>query len=136
MAARVRIVIADAGRDESDGGAQVVARALRDAGMEVVYTGRQQTPEQIVRTAIQEDADAIGLAGASAQLITRTAALLARNDASDVVLFGIANSDPAETDTLTGAKLFPSDVPADDIVGWVRSSATVEAEARNVEVEA
>src|SRR3569833_1383962 len=89
--APVRIVVAKPGLAGHDRGAKVVARALRDAGMEVVYTGLHQTPEQIVETAIQEDADAIGLSvlsGAHMTLFRRVLELLAERDANDIVVFG------------------------------------------------
>ncbi len=91
MQGRIRVVVAKPGLDGHDRGAKVVARALRDAGMEVVYTGLHQTPEQIVETAIQEDADAIGLSvlsGAHMTLFRRLLELLAERDATDIVVFG------------------------------------------------
>src|SRR4051795_4105552 len=87
----LRIVVAKPGLDGHDRGAKVIARALRDAGMEVVYTGLHQTPEQIVRTAIQEDAAAIGLSilsGAHMTLFAKVIELLKENDAIDIVVFG------------------------------------------------
>src|SRR6476646_10975750 len=87
----LRVVVAKPGLDGHDRGAKVVARALRDAGMEVVYTGLHQTPEQIVETAIQEDADIIGLSilsGAHNTLFPRVVELLAERDASDILVFG------------------------------------------------
>ena len=87
----LRIVVAKPGLDGHDRGAKVVARALRDAGMEVIYTGLHQTPEQIVQTALAEDADAIGLSvlsGAHMTLFRRVVELLAENDADDIVVFG------------------------------------------------
>src|SRR6188768_1578110 len=87
----LRIVVAKPGLDGHDRGAKVVARALRDAGHEVIYTGLHQTPEQIVETAIQEDADLIGLSvlsGAHMTLFRRLLALLAEREASDIVVFG------------------------------------------------
>src|SRR6187401_3523853 len=91
MQARIRVVVAKPGLDGHDRGAKVVARALRDAGMEVVYTGLHQTPEQIVETAIQEDADAIGLSvlsGAHMTLFRRVLELLSQRNAADIVVFG------------------------------------------------
>ena len=87
----LRIVVAKPGLDGHDRGAKVVARALRDAGMEVVYTGLHQTPEQIVEAAIQEDADAVGLSvlsGAHMTLFAKVTELLAARDAADIVVFG------------------------------------------------
>ena len=88
---KIRVVIAKPGLDGHDRGAKVVARALRDAGMEVVYTGLHQTPEQIVEAAIQEDADVVGLSvlsGAHLTLFARVVELLRERDASDIVVFG------------------------------------------------
>ena len=87
----IRVVVAKPGLDGHDRGAKVVARALRDAGMEVVYTGLHQTPEQIVEAAIQEDADAVGLSvlsGAHMTLFAKVVDLLKQRDASDIVVFG------------------------------------------------
>src|SRR5213076_167223 len=88
---RLRIVVAKPGLDGHDRGAKVIARALRDAGMEVIYTGLHQTPEQIVETAIQEDADVVGLSvlsGAHMTLFRRVVELLRERDADDIVVFG------------------------------------------------
>jgi methylmalonyl-CoA mutase C-terminal domain/subunit len=100
MARKIRVVIAKPGLDGHDRGAKVIARALRDAGMEVIYTGLHQTPEQIVETAIQEDADAIGisvLSGAHMTLVPRIIELLRENEAEDVlvVLGGTIPTDDA-----------------------------------------
>src|SRR5215210_5051673 len=97
--APLRIIVAKPGLDGHDRGAKVVARALRDAGMEVIYTGLHQTPEQIVRTALAEDADAIGLSvlsGAHLTLFARVLELLAANDAADIVVFGGGIIPPAD----------------------------------------
>ncbi len=88
---RIRVVIAKPGLDGHDRGAKVVARALRDAGMEVIYTGLHQTPEQIVAAVLQEDADAVGLSihsGAHMTLFPRVVELLRERDASDILVFG------------------------------------------------
>jgi methylmalonyl-CoA mutase C-terminal domain/subunit len=90
MARAVRVVVAKVGLDGHDRGAKIIARALRDAGMEVIYTGLHQTPEQVVETAIQEDADAIGisiLSGAHMTLIPRIVELLKQNEAEDILVF-------------------------------------------------
>ncbi|MDP8947062.1 MAG: cobalamin B12-binding domain-containing protein [Actinomycetota bacterium] len=90
MARAVRVVVAKVGLDGHDRGAKIIARALRDAGMEVIYTGLHQTPEQVVETAIQEDADAIGisiLSGAHMTLIPRIVELLEQNEAEDILVF-------------------------------------------------
>jgi methylmalonyl-CoA mutase, C-terminal domain len=124
---RIRIVIAKPGLDGHDRGAKVIARALRDAGMEVVYTGLHQTPEQIVQTVVQEDADAVGLSvlsGAHMTLFRRTLELLKENQAEDVVLFGggiIPEEDIPELESAGVAKIFTPGAPLDEIVEWVRS---------------
>ncbi len=90
MARTIRVVVAKVGLDGHDRGAKIIARALRDAGMEVIYTGLHQTPEQVVETAIQEDADAIGisiLSGAHMTLIPRIIELLEENEAEDILVF-------------------------------------------------
>jgi len=108
----LRIVVAKPGLDGHDRGAKVVARALRDAGMEVVYTGLHQTPEQIVEAAIQEDADAVGLSvlsGAHMTLFAKVAALLVERDAKDIVVFGggiIPDADIPDLAKLGVAKVF------------------------------
>jgi methylmalonyl-CoA mutase C-terminal domain/subunit len=101
MAGRIRVVVAKPGLDGHDRGAKIIARALRDAGMEVIYTGLHQTPEQIVETAIQEDADAVGisiLSGAHMTLVPRIVELLRENGAEDVlvVVGGTIPADDAE----------------------------------------
>jgi methylmalonyl-CoA mutase, C-terminal domain len=130
MHARIRIVVAKPGLDGHDRGAKVVARALRDAGMEVVYTGLHQTPEQIVETAIQEDADAIGLSvlsGAHMTLFRRVLELLAERDAADIVVFGggiIPAADIAELEKLGVAKIFTPGATTASIIEWVRANVT------------
>ena len=101
----IRVVVAKPGLDGHDRGAKIVARALRDAGMEVIYTGLHQTPEQIVATAIQEDVDAIGLSilsGAHIPLFSRTLELLKAEGAKDVLLFGGGIIPEADIATLKG----------------------------------
>ncbi|WP_433828415.1 cobalamin B12-binding domain-containing protein [Actinoplanes sp. CA-015351] len=128
MQARIRVVVAKPGLDGHDRGAKVVARALRDAGMEVIYTGLHQTPEQVVETAIQEDADAIGLSilsGAHMTLFRRVIELLAERDAQDIVVFGggiIPEDDIKELETLGVAKLFTPGATTGSIVEWVRAN--------------
>jgi isobutyryl-CoA mutase small subunit len=128
MQARIRVVVAKPGLDGHDRGAKVVARALRDAGMEVVYTGLHQTPEQIVETAIQEDADAIGLSvlsGAHMTLFRRVTELLAERDAGDIVVFGggiIPADDIAELGKLGVAKIFTPGATTASIIEWVRAN--------------
>ena len=128
MQARIRVVVAKPGLDGHDRGAKVVARALRDAGMEVIYTGLHQTPEQIVETAIQEDADAIGLSvlsGAHMTLFRRVLELLAERDAADIVVFGggiIPAGDIEELGRLGVAKIFTPGATTASIIEWVRAN--------------
>ncbi|GAA2595567.1 cobalamin B12-binding domain-containing protein [Winogradskya consettensis] len=128
MEARIRVVVAKPGLDGHDRGVKVVARALRDAGMEVVYTGLHQTPEQIVETALQEDADAIGLSvlsGAHMTLFRRLLELLAERDAADIVVFGggiIPPEDIAELEKLGVARIFTPGATTTSIVEWVRAN--------------
>ena len=124
----VRVVVAKPGLDGHDRGAKVVARALRDAGVEVVYTGLHQTPEQIVETAIQEDADAIGmsvLSGAHMTLFARVLELLRERDASDIVVFGggiVPEADLPELTEMGVAKVFTPGATTGEIVAWVREN--------------
>jgi methylmalonyl-CoA mutase C-terminal domain/subunit len=130
---RIRIVIAKPGLDGHDRGAKVIARALRDAGMEVVYTGLHQTPEQIVQTVIQEDADAVGLSvlsGAHMTLFRRTLELLKENEVDDVVVFGggiIPDEDIPELEKAGVARIFTPGATMDQIVEWVRANVAVGA---------
>jgi methylmalonyl-CoA mutase C-terminal domain/subunit len=123
---RIRVVIGKPGLDGHDRGAKVVARALRDAGMEVVYTGLHQTPEQIVETVVQEDADAVGLSvlsGAHMTLFQRLSALLSERGIDDVVVFGggiIPDEDIPELERLGVSKIFTPGATTTDIVDWVR----------------
>jgi len=128
MTDRIRVVVAKPGLDGHDRGAKVVARALRDAGMEVIYTGLHQTPEQIVETAIQEDADAVGLSilsGAHMTLFTKVLGLLRERDADDIVVFGggiIPEADIPELTRLGVAKVFTPGATTQAIVDWVREN--------------
>ncbi|GAB3378156.1 cobalamin B12-binding domain-containing protein [Micromonospora halotolerans] len=128
MSSRIRVVVAKPGLDGHDRGAKVVARALRDAGMEVIYTGLHQTPEQIVETAIQEDADAVGLSvlsGAHMTLFKRVLELLGERDAADIVVFGggiIPDADIPELQRLGVAKIFTPGATTQSIVEWVREN--------------
>ncbi|TDD98875.1 cobalamin B12-binding domain-containing protein [Jiangella asiatica] len=123
----LRVVVAKPGLDGHDRGAKIVARALRDAGVEVIYTGLHQTPEQIVEAAVQEDADAVGLSilsGAHMTLFKRVLELLAERDASDIVVFGggiIPEADIPPLTELGVAKVFTPGAPTQDIVAWVHS---------------
>ena len=126
MGTRIRVVVAKPGLDGHDRGVKVVARALRDAGMEVVYTGLHQTPEQIVETAIQEDADAIGLSvlsGAHMTLFRRVLELMREREVDDMVVFGggiIPEDDIPELAKLGVAKIFTPGATTQSIVDWVR----------------
>ena len=132
MGARIRVVVAKPGLDGHDRGAKVVARALRDAGMEVIYTGLHQTPEQIVETAIQEDADAVGLSvlsGAHMTLFRRVVELLRQRDAADIVVFGggiIPAADIPELAKLGVPKVFTPGATTQSIVEWVRANVARE----------
>ena len=123
----LRIVVAKPGLDGHDRGAKVIARVLRDAGMEVVYTGLHQTPEQIVEASIQEDADAVGLSvlsGAHMTLFAKTIELLKERDASDIVVFGggiIPEGDIPQLEQMGVAKVFTPGATTTDIVAWVKS---------------
>ncbi len=123
----IRVVIAKPGLDGHDRGAKVVARALRDAGVEVIYTGLHQTPEQIVSAALQEDADAIGLSilsGAHMTQFSRVLELLKERDATDIVVFGggiIPDEDIAELERMGVARIFTPGASTTEIVDWVRA---------------
>ena len=125
-AGRLRVVVAKPGLDGHDRGAKVVARALRDAGMEVIYTGLHQTPEQIVDTVIQEDADCVGLSvlsGAHLTLFARVMDLLAERGATDIVVFGggiIPEDDIPQLEAIGVAKVFTPGATTQSIVDWVR----------------
>ncbi|RBY93190.1 cobalamin B12-binding domain-containing protein [Blastococcus sp. TF02A-30] len=127
MDERIRVVIAKPGLDGHDRGAKVVARALRDAGMEVVYTGLHQTPEQIVETVVQEDADAVGLSvlsGAHMTLFARLTELMRERGVDDVVVFGggiIPDEDIPELERLGVTRIFTPGATTTDIVDWVRT---------------
>jgi methylmalonyl-CoA mutase C-terminal domain/subunit len=131
MARPIRIVIAKAGLDGHDRGAKIIARALRDAGMEVIYTGLHQTPEQIVETAIQEDADAIGisiLSGAHMTLVPRVVDGLRAEGADDVLVIvgGTIPTEDAEELVRRGvAGVFTPGVPTTEIVDFVRGAVAV-----------
>ena len=131
----IRVVVAKPGLDGHDRGAKVVARALRDAGMEVIYTGLHQTPEQIVATAVQEDAQAIGLSvlsGAHMTLFRKVVELLAAQDARDIVVFGggiIPDADIAPLKEIGVAEVFTPGTPTGTIVDWVRDHVPATAGA-------
>lgn len=123
----LRIVVAKAGLDGHDRGAKVIARALRDAGMEIIYTGLFQTPEQIVQTAIQEDADGIGLSilsGAHMTLFPLVIEQLAAQGADDIVFFGggtIPSEDVVELKKRGVKAVFTPGAPLHEIVDFVKS---------------
>ena len=123
-----RILIAKPGLDGHDRGAKVIARALRDAGCEIVYSGLHQTPEQIVETALQEDVAGIGLSvlsGAHMTLFPRVVELLAERDAADVVVFGggIIPADDINSLKESGlAEIFTPGTPLADVVTWVEAN--------------
>ena len=126
----IRVIVAKPGLDGHDRGAKVVARALRDAGMEVVYTGLHQSPEQIVEAAIAEDADCIGmsiLSGAHMTLFSKVLTLLKEKDARDIIVFGggiIPGADITELEQLGVAKIFTPGAPTQSIVDWIRDNVT------------
>ncbi len=127
-AVAIRVLIAKPGLDGHDRGAKIVARALRDGGIEVVYSGLHQTPEQIVEAALQEDVQAIGmsvLSGAHMTLFPRVKALLDERDASDIVLFGggiVPRQDIAELKEQGVAEVFTPGARTTDIVDWVKAN--------------
>ena len=130
MPGTIRVVIAKPGLDGHDRGAKIIARALRDAGMEVVYTGLHQTPEQIVETAIQEDADAVGvsiLSGAHMTLVPRIVQGLRENGADDVVVVvggTIPEDDAEELKALGVAEVFGPGSTTGEIVDFLRGAVT------------
>jgi len=129
-AKKIRVVVAKPGLDGHDRGAKIIARALRDAGMEVIYTGLHQTPEQIAETVIQEDADAVGLSilsGAHMTLVPRVVDLLGQQGADDVVITvggTIPNEDIPELKRLGVAEVFTPGAPTQQIVDFIRASVS------------
>jgi methylmalonyl-CoA mutase cobalamin-binding domain/chain len=125
---KIRVVVAKPGLDGHDRGAKIIARALRDAGMEVIYTGLHQTPEQIVQTALQEDADAVGLSilsGAHMTLVPKIVELLREQDAGDIlVVVGgtIPNQDIPELKELGVAEVFTPGAPTQAIIDFIQES--------------
>ena len=126
----IRVLIAKPGLDGHDRGAKIVARALRDGGIEVVYSGLHQTPEQIVEAALQEDVQAIGLSvlsGAHMTLFPRVVELLKERDAQDIVVFGggiVPKADIVELRDNGVAEVFTPGARTTEIVDWVRSNVT------------
>ena len=133
MARKIRVVIAKPGLDGHDRGAKIIARALRDAGMEVIYTGLHQTPEQIVETVLQEDADAVGLSilsGAHMTLVPRILEGLRENGVEDVlVVVGgtIPREDVIALKEQGVAEIFTPGAPVSEIVDFLRANVPVEA---------
>ena len=131
--APIRIVVAKPGLDGHDRGAKVIARALRDAGMEVIYTGLHQTPEQIVDTAIQEDADIVGLSvlsGAHMTLFKKVIELLKEREAGDILVFGggiIPDGDIPLLEEAGVAKIFTPGAKTQDVVDWVNAAVASDA---------
>lgn len=129
MAGPIRVVVAKPGLDGHDRGAKVIARALRDAGVEVIYTGLHQTPQQIVDAALSEDADFIGmsiLSGAHMTLFAELMNLLRTNEATDIVVFGggiIPEGDIPELEKMGVARIFTPGTPTQDVVDWVNQNA-------------
>ena len=123
-----RVVVAKPGLDGHDRGVKIVARVLRDAGVEVIYLGLRQTPEMIVAGALQEDADAIGLSvlsGAHMTMSSRVLELLRENGAEDIRVFGggiIPDADIAELERMGVAKIFTPGAPTSEIADWVREN--------------
>ena len=129
MTPPIRVVVAKPGLDGHDRGAKIIARALRDAGVEVIYTGLHQTPQQVVDAAMSEDADFIGmsiLSGAHMTLFTEVMNLLTANDATDIVVFGggiIPEVDIPALEALGVARIFTPGTPTQDVVDWVNDRA-------------
>lgn len=129
MTRPIRVVVAKPGLDGHDRGAKIIARALRDAGVEVIYTGLHQTPQQVVDAAMSEDADFIGmsiLSGAHMTLFTEVMDLLKANDATDIVVFGggiIPEADIPALESLGVARIFTPGTPTQDVVDWVNDRA-------------
>jgi methylmalonyl-CoA mutase C-terminal domain/subunit len=137
VAGKIRVVIAKPGLDGHDRGAKIIARALRDAGMEVIYTGLHQTPEQIVETAIQEDADAVGisiLSGAHMTLVPRILELLREQGAEDVlVIVGgtIPSDDVTELKKQGVAQVFTPGAPTSEIVEFLEDAVDQQLSGRS-----
>jgi methylmalonyl-CoA mutase C-terminal domain/subunit len=127
---KIRVVVAKPGLDGHDRGAKIIARALRDAGMEVIYTGLHQTPEQIVETVLQEDADAVGLSilsGAHMTLVPRVVELLNEQDAGDVIVT-VGGTIPAQDipglKELGVAEVFTPGAPTQEIIDFIKGAVT------------
>jgi methylmalonyl-CoA mutase C-terminal domain/subunit len=133
---RIRVVVAKPGLDGHDRGAKIIARALRDAGMEVIYTGLHQTPEQIVATVVQEDADAVGLSilsGAHMTLVPRVVELLRAQEADDVIVTvggTIPRRDIAELKAMGIAEVFTPGASTQAIIDFIRSAVEAREPSR------
>ena len=133
VSGRPRIMVSKVGLDGHDRGIKVVARALRDAGMEVIYTGLHQTPEQIANAAIQEDVDAVGLSclsGAHMTLFPRVAALVKEQGGEDIIVFGggiIPDSDIPALEEAGIRAIFTPGVPTKQIIDWVNDNVVKES---------
>ena len=132
---KIRVVVAKPGLDGHDRGAKIIARALRDAGMEVIYTGLHQTPEQIVETVLQEDADAVGLSilsGAHMTLVPRIVELLREQEAGDVLVTvggTIPAQDIPELKELGVAEVFTPGAPTQDIIDFIKGAVGERSDA-------
>jgi methylmalonyl-CoA mutase C-terminal domain/subunit len=128
---RLRIIVAKPGLDGHDRGAKIIARALRDAGFEVIYTGLHQTPEMIAEAAIQEDADAVGLSvlsGAHMTLFPEVIRLLKEKGADDVAIFGggiIPEEDATKLKAMGVREIFTPGASTEDIVKWVNANVSL-----------
>ncbi len=133
---RIRVVVAKPGLDGHDRGAKIIARALRDAGMEVIYTGLHQTPEQIVETVLQEDADAVGLSilsGAHMTLVPRVVELLRAQEADDVIVTvggTIPRQDIAELKAMGIAEVFTPGASTQAIIEFIRQAVEARGPSR------
>lgn len=129
----IRVVVAKPGLDGHDRGAKVVARALRDAGCEVIYTGLHQSPEQIIATALQEDVQAIGLSilsGAHMTIFDRIMKLLKENKAENIVVFGggiIPEADKVSLKAIGVGEIFTPGTPTKEIISWLQNAVTARA---------
>ena len=129
----IRVVVAKPGLDGHDRGAKVVARALRDAGCEVIYTGLHQSPEQIIATALQEDVQAIGLSilsGAHMTIFDRIMKLLKENKAESIVVFGggiIPEADKVALKAMGVGEIFTPGTPTAEIISWLQNAVTARA---------
>lgn len=138
MEDKIRVLLAKPGLDGHDRGIKVIAAALRDAGMEVIYTGLRQTPEQIVNAAIQEDVDAVGvsiLSGAHMTLFPAILDLLRKRGSEDIILFGggiIPDEEIAELEKLGVARLFTPGASTVDIVDWLKGAVKVKSEDEKI----